>query len=468
MAIQIACPHCGTAYNLADTLAGESVRCRQCHEVFDVPVGEGKAIRPTAPSVRDPDSSRSLLGVAIIGIAGLCLVGLLAAIAYVYTTQASNRVPPAIAGVTPVEPRESPWTVKIDPGPVRPASSPPAGAGIAIGSSGSVVFPTTPAPYAAVKLPGEKNLFQVHDLSKWTPIGQPQQLDDLPERTQPVLSPTGHALAWATKHALPTVEVRMVATGKSVRIQAGEHRMLQLIAADFVSGDRLLTVTRLTHGPATIVGTYRVWNLASRKSESEFTFPLLPHPRIAALSPGRNYLVLQHSADHRNPNSRENHQLLFWDLRTGQRVGTLNVRGPDDRTGSCAGLAFSDDGKQIAMLWRLDEKPKTWGRLMCWDMENRRRLCDYSIGYLLPQIDSLWSAGGKRSIQWLPDGSGWLLFGHLIVRYADGAVVGKVPPEPRSVQQVMERVFLGRDHVSHSTDETMPTLSFLPVPRAGG
>jgi len=36
MAIKLACPHCDRSYNLADTMAGKTIRCKDCEETFKV------------------------------------------------------------------------------------------------------------------------------------------------------------------------------------------------------------------------------------------------------------------------------------------------------------------------------------------------------------------------------------------------------------------------------------------------
>jgi hypothetical protein len=478
MAIKIACPRCGTAFNLTDALACQSVRCRECQEVFDVtqndpretPISALVSVQPhrAIPDVRHQRQPRSLLGVVVLGVAGLCLAGLLAGIVYVYAIQASGQGPAGNPVVSSSGSQDTSWIAPVDPAPDRPVPAQPDGAGISVASAASVVFPTTSAPYAAVKQPSENNLFQVYDLLKSKPLGKPQRLD-LPGSRMPILSPTGHTLAWLTKAVHPTVEVRRVDTGKTVRIPVAESETVQLLMVDFLARDRLLTVSRLMEkGPVGVFGTYRTWDLASGKKELEFAIPVLPHPRQVTLSLGRNHLVMLRSASSRTQHAPQGHWLSFWDLSGGTLSGSIEMEGLDTRRGECASLAFSLDGRHIAMLWRLNEKPMTWGRLICWDVSTRKKICDHTVGYLLPQIDSLWSAGGKRSLQWLPDGSGWLLFGHLIVRRSDGALVGKLPPEPKNEREIVERVFLGRGHVTHFIDGKTPHLSFLTLPRGGG
>jgi hypothetical protein len=98
------------------------------------------------------------------------------------------------------------------------------------------------------------------------------------------------------------------------------------------------------------------------------------------------------------------------------------------------------------MIWRLGNKPKSWGRLLCWEVKTGRKLVDHNLGYEPNSIDSLWFKGGTTCIQWLPDGSGWLLFGHLLVDYETGAVVGKLGSAPGWDGAIVDRRFVDREH----------------------
>jgi hypothetical protein len=100
------------------------------------------------------------------------------------------------------------------------------------------------------------------------------------------------------------------------------------------------------------------------------------------------------------------------------------------------------------MLWVLNKKPDRFGRLLCWDVGAGKKLHDFQIGYELPFITSLWFVGGTRCLQWVPDGSGWLLFGHLLVDAQSGAVTGRIPPEPKFSGGMINRRFLSSDLVT--------------------
>jgi hypothetical protein len=484
MPIKTVCPRCGTPYTLADDVAGSTVRCRECREAF--PVGlrppredrfsprESRSSRPAGRRERDIQSGGSgaslglVIGLVIAGVFGLVVVVGVVGIFWVAgsgstgstpgpTSSADPNNPPGLGifesgGQPPVEP---PWRVVPDPGPDWTVGLLPADPSIPTAFFSAVAYPSSSAPFVAVNLPRDGKQFQVHDLANWRPVGQPQSLE-LPTFVLPVLSPDGQELAFPVKADRPTVEVRSV-QGRSLRIEADADPSQHVGWVDFAGRDRVITMTQPGQFPLpSAEGRYRVWNTATGKKEVEFSFNLLFSHKWGALSPGRNQLVLQQTGG--------GYRLLFWNLRTGEQVGTLEFQRPTDPWGQASGLAFSNDGRYLAMLWRLGEKPNRWGRLLCWDLTTRQKVHDHEIGYVTRDIDSLWFKGGKHSLQWMPDGNGWLLFGHLIVRRQDGAIIGRVPPEPNSLGP-MERVFVGRDHITSFTGGLGPKVSVVPLPK---
>ena len=236
-----------------------------------------------------------------------------------------------------------------------------------------------------------------------------------------------------------TVEVRSLETGRTVRIEVDADPGMAVAVIDFAGKDRVLIGMTRANVYEDIPGdwdvmvptasgpwVYQVWDVASHKPRrEEFTAPAFA-PTRAGFSPGRNYMVIQEQ-------EKAGHRLVFYDLRTGNQAGSLPVQAADNPRGHPAGLAFSHDGKQLALLWRLNERPERWGQLMCWDVATGKKLLEHDIGYLVSSMEFLWSRGGSRSIQWLPDGqAGLAALGHLVIRREDGALIRKIPPEPQS------------------------------------
>jgi WD40 repeat protein len=316
---------------------------------------------------------------------------------------------------------------------------------------GYVILPSASVtPFVALTPARTQGLVQVYDLRTMKAVGRPLRgRFDLFGDSPAALSADGSRFAARIKGAArPTVEVWNVATGRSLaRLEIDTDPKFVPGAIDFLGGDRLLVVKQEGLHPGTgQKTTYQTWDLKTGKVVSQFDHNLVFHPKWGALSPGRRYLVMEQTG------TRTGYHLLFWDLAAGELAGDLEFQGRLAPFGQAAAIAFSPDGEQVAMLWRLGQRPDCWGRLLCWDVRTGKKVHDHKIGYALEAIDSIWADwGGARTLQWIPDKSGWMLFGHLLIDRRSGAVVGKVGPEPNSIG-VQDRRFLDSKHVTGYSD----------------
>jgi hypothetical protein len=357
--------------------------------------------------------------------------------------------PPPKPPDPPKEPPEQnngvPWEMKPDP---VPEGKDPVNANgsIPLPFGGLVVYSTSPhSPFVAVSQPKDKNRLQVYDLRQMKPVGAVIQgkFDGFVQKL--VLSPDGAYFATLLQKApKEAVEVWSVATGKSVcKIEVDADPEMKVGTLDFASKDRLLTAKHRGQFPLPEANTiYEVWDVKTGAKVSEFGFDLVLSRKWAEFSPARKSLVLEQTDGGRG------YHMVAWDLTTGKPAGEFAFQGKNDQWGQAAGIAFSPDGEKMAMLWRLGNKPQSWGRLLCWEVKTGRKLVDHNIGYELNGIDSLWFKGGTTCIQWLPDGSGWLLFGHAVVDYQSGATVAKVGKEPKWDGEIADRRFVDRDHLT--------------------
>src|SRR5439155_16997881 len=92
---------------------------------------------------------------------------------------------------------------------------------------------------------------------------------------------------------------------------------------------------------------------------------------------------------------------------------------------SCKGLAFSADGKALAGLYSTGLA----GRLVLWDVATGNVTADHH----LPRDPQSAASNGfgyqGRPLEWLPDGSGLLAYGQLLLDARSGAVVWTLPRE---------------------------------------
>jgi hypothetical protein len=355
------------------------------------------------------------------------------------------------------EAEEAKWEVNPDPGPEFAKG--PCNLKTLIDFKGPLVYSTAPSsPYVALAPAKATNVMVVVDLRTMKQYGAPIAGNfNAFNFTNLTLSPDGDYFAARINHDLgakvPTkIAVWSVATGKQIHLlELDPNHIMKLGLIDFRGKDQLFTMKHEHEFPdPSTKSTYQTWDLKTGRVMSEFSTNHVYAARWAGLSPGRRYMIQEETG------TVSGYHLLVWDLDTGKNVGDIEFQGKKDKWGSAAGFAFSPDGEQVAMLWWQSEKPKRWGRLLCFDVKTGKKVHDYPIGYAFPHLDSVAGVGGTRSIQWIPDNSGWLLFCHVLIDRKTGTVLGKLAPEPNGIK-IDDRRFLNRDHIS-----TGSSLGFNP------
>src|SRR5262249_32805011 len=150
-----------------------------------------------------------------------------------------------------------------------------------------------------------------------------------------------------------------------------------------------------------------------------------------AFSPGRRYWVMQET-------QHLSYQLLFWDLQTGKLVGKIPMQDPHAGWGQCGNLAFSHDGKELALIWWL-HKGGVLAKIMRYDLEKGTKIGERALGKEVEPPAPGFLAGGMRTFQFLPDARGWLVSGHQILERETGPPVWTIAPRPSSADQTKNR-----------------------------
>ena len=129
-------------------------------------------------------------------------------------------------------------------------------------------------------------------------------------------------------------------------------------------------------------------------------------------------------------------------------------------------MAFSPDGKELAVLWGQRTAMDQWGRLRVFDVATGKKVADHALGMVMKNMSALGMAGVTgRSLTWLPRGSGWLIHGYLMVDRKTGEVTGKLGTEPLLPNQVQPRQALG-SYVTAVTGTAFDRrLTFEPLPQ---
>jgi hypothetical protein len=362
------------------------------------------------------------------------------------------------------------WKLKPDPAPEPAAGKPQNSTGAIPLAPGlaRVELAPAPAPFVAVTPGGKRGTGQplagdqvrVYDLRTLQPLGPAFPVPtDFGETL--VLAPDGRHLAARAKGAHATVEVWSAETGKSVRkidVDADPKRFA--FPVQFVAKDRLLTMCHDARHPDPGQKTvYQVWDVTTGKELVKFETDLVYDWRWGAISPGGRYLVVEKTE------TVTGYQLLAWDLTTGEQVAEVEFQPKAEAWGIGSGVAFSPDGKELAVVW-WQRKPDQWGRVRVFDVATGKKVADHALGFAMKSMDSLGKSGiSGRALAWLPDGSGWLVHGHLLVDRKTGAVTGKLGPEPKLPADVQPRRVLG-SHVTAVTGSGFDRqLTFEPLPR---
>lgn len=247
---------------------------------------------------------------------------------------------------------EVPWNVQPDPVAVERAALNRDGS-LPAPFMGLTVYSTSPHSAMLAMPPGgskDKSQVQVYDLRQMKPVGKPIRGSFGAFNQKFALSPDGAYFATLIPKAeRSTIEIWSSSSGKSVRqIEVDADPQMKVSMFDFVWDDHLITLKHKGEFvDFEVPCTYQVWDLKTGKEVSHFTYDLRFIPRWGTFTPGRHYMVMEHTR------GKGEFHIVFWDLRTGQQAGDLRFQGRDEPWGQASGLAFTPDGEKMALLWRL-------------------------------------------------------------------------------------------------------------------
>ena len=293
------------------------------------------------------------------------------------------------------------WDAKPDPPaePVKLAARPGQSVPLPNPSGMAPVFPTTPSPFVAVgQNDTEEAVREVWDLRTFERAGTLKGKFAPTSYSPSRLSPDGKYLAILAHDdaADRAVEVYAFATGEKVLRATAEPPPKKVLAFDLAAGGRLVIALELDKAKAKALQTY---DLATGAKLGELPLSAGFQDGSLAVSPGGRQVAFIAEKD-----------LVIVDPASGKTLGKV-----PHGSFSCAGMAFSPDGSELAAVFLQDPG----SRLICWEVANGEVVADYPFpsGPTFPTPG--WSDGG-RTVDWLPDGSAWLLEGHALVNRKDG------------------------------------------------
>jgi hypothetical protein len=221
----------------------------------------------------------------------------------------------------------------------------------------------------------------------------------------PLLSPDGKLLAGTKGFASTKIEVWSLAERKPLRSMQPDQKATGIAYIDFAPPGQLLILWGV--GFELWGG---LWDFDSGDKVRTFK---IGSGGAYAMSPGRSYVAIA-----------DGKKIRIFDLAKGAEAGQLTW--PGEGPGPVA-AAFSPDGQKLACLFASFNQ----GRLRAWDL---------ATGKLTAEHELNGDFGGKWPLQWLPDGSGWLVAGKHVVDHDTGSVLWTVPAAPKKTPAAQVRL----------------------------
>jgi hypothetical protein len=300
------------------------------------------------------------------------------------------------------------WSLRPDP-PAQPIEYKKGKISIPFPDQAEIRLPHGPSHFVLGAINDFKaDAFQVFDLRNGKPIGKQVMTPDEFGRHEEVFSPDGRYLA-AAQHP------------------QGDSETTPIIVWSFITGDMHMTLdldgrhnrpTLRFGAPHQLISLHNpdhenykltVWDLQSGEKKKEIRLPrgsgdTQLREESLSISPGGRYACLLIGK-----------QLGAIDLTTGEPAGAITLNEPPQ---SCEGTMFSPDGAELAVVVSQGSGHHLYifdiasGRVLL-DKDYRGRLQHFF--YNGPQID------------WLPDKSGLVYSGHLLLERNTGEEVWVFP-----------------------------------------
>jgi hypothetical protein len=458
MPFKARCPSCGLDYNLTDRMHGRQLRCKQCQGIFAADAAEvkgeppaasvaevipaGPPRKPRTPQREDeedrPRSARKQSSGVPIGcvIGGIAAAGALVLLLgcgglglLLYSRVKSDTPLVTVQGGAPQPagpqnlPQNPPWNpggglpaviawdVKADPSPRPPAKVSDPGRKVTLRGDfpNILIVPSTPSPFVSSGLndfpPHKREIWDLETMEKTGEIKGYKMTD------KGVLSPDGAYVASHLNEAsVPFIVVSCKDGSKAFQFDSFPLGMFDFL--DFAGPRRLIIGTRDARGRV-----YHLYEVPGGRKEREVVTPREHDEKSDALSPGGKYLAFVSGGD-----------VLIYDLDQGRPAGKFAILSKNRNGLRLRQLAFSPDGKELAVMF----DGVRGLRLLTWDLVGNRPGVDHTLPTSF--VRSLKTPGHHdgpneyfgRHLEWLGDGSGWLVRGEVVIEKATGAQVWRL------------------------------------------
>jgi hypothetical protein len=320
------------------------------------------------------------------------------------------------------------WDVKADPSPRPPVKVANADRRLALGGDFPYItaVTSTPSPFLSSGL----NDFPKHKREVWNleTMEKTAEISGLQMTGPGVLGPDGAYIAGRLNEA----GVPFVVISCKDRAKAFELPPPAVAGFDFLefAGSRRLIIGS-DEGPRIGPGrTYRLYDVPGGRQLRQFVVEGKHDGKCEAVSAGGKYLALKSGAD-----------VLLYDLDEGRQAGKFAIPGNSEGV-EHPELAFSADGKELAVL--LESRSRL--RILTWNLETNRLGVDHTLS---PAVLRSFKTGIKywgRHLEWLEDGSGWLVRGEVLIDKPTGAPVWRMDVSGTDTDYI--RHVVGSTHVA--------------------
>ncbi len=290
------------------------------------------------------------------------------------------------------------------------------------GTGNDLLYPSGPSSMVLLGHGSGSNLREVWDLATMKRVGQ---ISQRLEGNKAALSPDGKWLVMVKSGFTSSLDVWSCETGnrkQSIDLPQG--------SVDFVDFGPPGTVVTLMSGQER--KGIDVWDIETGKLKQAMSGDIETGDKGVAISPGRNLLAAVRQ--HKN-------ELLLYDLNKGKPIEVISLGKPQGSFWfDCLALQFAPDGTEVAGIFRSSADNM---QLRSWNLGTGKNVVDLRVP---SDLGNSAISYPSRALEWMPDGSGWLLWGKSILDRNSGWVVWNFKPVAGEIITPTRRL-LDNDHL---------------------